>query len=562
MDETCLVKLFKNKEVSVVKDPNDVTVIWFKANDIAAILDMKNIISSIQNFDEDEKQLIEINTNKGMQKAMFLSSTGLYRLLNYSRKPIAKEFRKWAARILNDIIFNDGLNVSKELEEMRRDKQEKEDQNRRLTENMKTHRQDILLNQYNDGKNIVYIIKVKDNDDGSYIVKIGESRRGIRDRFNEHNANYGGVLLLDCYEVEKSNDFEKYIHERLKNHRVNDLKGHEKAQELFLVGKELTYKMITDIINANIHRYRDIWKEYQKLQLEHSILKEKKCNELLTSREVESNTDVVVPNLTELLSYIKLQNEELKQYFDEKMQAKDFLIQQLISEIQAPKKTMTNFNEPNLTLGPYVQKINPESMTLVKAYDSVADAKRQIGPIICKSSLTKAIKENTIYRGFRWIYVAREDDPNILGHVEPTKITRGQNMGYVAKLDINKTRIVNVYLDRKTAAKLNGCATTSRLDTIVINKKLFDDHYYVMYDRCEENLMSDYERLHGVPVLYKAGVGKFDSDDVLVQEFECKYHCSQQPDISDKTLTKALDTGKPYNNFIYKHMGEKLSHQQ
>ena len=69
-----------------------------------------------------------------------------------------------------------------------------------------------LLKYFANIGNIIYIIKVKSYDNGSYIVKIGESRRGIQNRYSEHKTNYEECLLLDCFEVDKSKDFETFLH--------------------------------------------------------------------------------------------------------------------------------------------------------------------------------------------------------------------------------------------------------------------------------------------------------------------------------------------------------------
>uniref|UniRef100_A0A6C0ECX7 Uncharacterized protein n=1 Tax=viral metagenome TaxID=1070528 RepID=A0A6C0ECX7_9ZZZZ len=45
-----------------------------------------------------------------------------------------------------------------------------------------------------------------------------------------------------------------------------------------------------------------------------------------------------------------------------------------------------------------------------------------------------------------------------------TKITKIQNIGYIAKLDANKKEILNVYLDRKSACKLNNYKSLASLD--------------------------------------------------------------------------------------------------
>lgn len=36
-------------------------------------------------------------------------------------------------------------------------------------------------------------------------------------------------------------------------------------------------------------------------------------------------------------------------------------------------KTLNNFNQPLLTVGPRVQKINPENLQLIKVYENVSE---------------------------------------------------------------------------------------------------------------------------------------------------------------------------------------------
>jgi hypothetical protein len=69
------------------------------------------------------------------------------------------------------------------------------------------------LREYASIGSIFYIIKVKSYENGSYVIKIGESRRGIAGRYQEHKKNFEECLLLDCFSVNKSKDFETFIKE-------------------------------------------------------------------------------------------------------------------------------------------------------------------------------------------------------------------------------------------------------------------------------------------------------------------------------------------------------------
>jgi hypothetical protein len=220
-------------------------------------------------------------------------------------------------------------------------------------------------------------------------------------------------------------------------------------------------------------------------------------------------------------------------------------------------KTVTGFNTPLVTLGPRLQKINPETMQLVHVYESVSECMNE-NHKIKRPSLNKAVVENTVYEGFRWLLVERDQDATKIATIEQTKPTIQKNPGYIAKLNAEKTEIISVYLDRKTASSNNGYDSTSALDIPVKQFKISKGYYYTLYDTCDEPLKADFERKHGTPILYKDGVGQYDKDNQLVREFACKYDCIKLLRMSDKTLAKALDKGQPYDGHSFKQIGCKL----
>ena len=209
-------------------------------------------------------------------------------------------------------------------------------------------------------------------------------------------------------------------------------------------------------------------------------------------------------------------------------------------------------------LGPRLQKINPETLQLIKVYESVTEAMNE-DKNIKRPSISKAVEENTIYCGFRWQLVERNLDPNTIYSLEPTKQTKVQNLGYIAKLNSNKSEILNVYLDRKTSAELNGYYSTSTLDNHVKNETLTNNNYYILYDKCDLEIVEKFEEKYGKPLLYKNGIGQYDLNNNIVNEFSCKYDCIKELKMSDKTLAKSLKNNIPYNNYYYKELGCKLS---
>jgi hypothetical protein len=69
-----------------------------------------------------------------------------------------------------------------------------------------------------------------------------------------------------------------------------------------------------------------------------------------------------------------------------------------------------------------------------------------------------------------------------------------------------------VYIDRKTAAHLNGYTSSSALDNPVKNNSLANGFYYTLYNNCDEELTSKFEEINGTPTLDKISSSRSASD--------------------------------------------------
>ncbi len=521
----------------------------FRASDIGEILEMGNIRTSINDFNDTEKVAVHtMDTTGRKQLITFLTEKGLYKVLFKSRKPIAEKFQNWVCEVIKEIRLNGVYDLQKQLEQQKTEFQLLEDKknqeyNTKLEKQKILEREKILLKEYATAGALFYVIKVKTFNNGTYVVKVGESRRGVLDRYKEHKTSYDECLLLDCFAVNKSKDFETFIkeHEHIRGNKVIDLPGHETELELFLIGKNLSYQTLLNIINNNLKYFNQ--NDMHKLELENEQLKLK-----LEMQNVNNENGVA----QELLSMLK----KLSSKIDNLEKSNRDLAEKLNS---SRTKVATGFSEPLVTLGPRLQKINPETMQLVKVYECVAEAMKE-NQELKRPSINKAVLENTIYCGFRWILVDRELDPDVIHQLSPTKQTKCQNLGYIAQINNEKTQIVNVYIDRKTAAQFNSYESSSALDNPVKNFTLTKGFYYKLYDDCDEDLKVEFEEKNGKPILYKNGIGQFDSNSNLIKKFVCKYDCIKKLKMSDKTLAKALSKNIPYNGFYFKELGSKLNH--
>ena len=511
----------------------------------AKLLLEKNFI-----LEKDYKHLLSLQGKQkedgrgGHNKETFLLNIQTFKLLCIKADTKkANEIHEYFIKLedlLQQIVMEESNELKLQLDQIQ---QQSIQQEQSFDNRVQIEKQNLLLRQFNSNINIVYIIRVKQYENGEYIIKIGESRRGIEGRFQEHRHHYEDILLLDCFAVKKCKDFERFLHtnDNIRLHNVTDLIGHESERELFRIGRGFTYQSLLKIIQSNLSRFNEIDEKY--------------FEDVLSSIISKVNTQNIPSNQQTILQEI-LQNQQ-------QMLHQIQLLEKQIHDIKETQRTTqprttTNFNTPLSTLGPRLQEINPDTMTLHKVYESVAECINLHHHKLKRPSIDKAVKEHTIYHGYRWNYVDRDQDPKNLHNLVATKVTRPQNIGYIAQLNQDKTCIIKVYLDRKTAAVANGYSI-SGIDTHVKKGSITHGHYYILYDQCPDELIQVFEERHGGnPILYKDGVGQFDSQNNLIQEFVCKYDCIKQLKISDKTLAKSLDKDVLYNQYYFRSMGNKL----
>ena len=442
--------------------------------------------------------------------------------------------------VLHEVIEEEGTELKQKMEEQKRLLDQKTEE-LRITPELEKHR--ILLKEYGQiAGSLVYIVRIKSCDQGKYIIKIGESRKGIKNRFSEFKQKYGNqVLILECFIVHDSAGFEKYLHHHseIHPHQVKNLEGHEKEQELFMMGGELTYQRLLQIIETGMMPFNNPVVENERLKLENQQLR----SQSTSSIPIDQSTLQQILNINQLLL--------------QKVQTLEAGNKEIMSRLNAMQtKTTTVCSLPDPHLGPRLQKIHPETFELLHVYETVTECMKE-DYAMKRPSINKAVRENTVYRGFRWQLIDRELDPHII-QIEATKVTKIQKNGYVAKVNQEQTEIIHVYLDRKTAAQCNEYPSIASLDNTVKNHTIKDGHYYQLYEECDALLKNQFEARHGKVLLYHDGIGQFDSNHILLTEFTSKFDCTACVGISHKSLAKVLNKELMYREYYFRSMGEKI----
>ncbi len=92
MNELQKVFNYQDQQVrTVVKDGEP----WFVAKDVCDVLEIGNPSQALSRLDEDEKNTVILNEGIGNPNKTIVNEPGLYSLILGSRKPEAKQFKRW-----------------------------------------------------------------------------------------------------------------------------------------------------------------------------------------------------------------------------------------------------------------------------------------------------------------------------------------------------------------------------------------------------------------------------------------------------------------------------------
>lgn len=401
-----------------------------------------------------------------------------------------------------------------------------EDSKRKMHE----ERQQDLLNTYKDMQ-CVYIIKIRDENNDNFLVKLGETDN-IKVRMIDHKQNFKGCFLLDVFPCNRPHKFEQYLLKRpdIKEHRLP-------ASEIISLTKEFTYKTLRDIIEKQLDFFDktpfDKKLEYAKSKMQEVIaLKEIEILKLLSTTEDEDLKQLLIE------SYKKLSKDpSLVPVIDPNPPEKEPTIP--ISNRRVYKYLLDDLKNP------------------VATFYSFREAARSLNdPKIHDYHIRTACLNNAEQSSFRWFYVDdSEIPPTEIPKTEVIKQTTARNKGLVAQINKDKSAIINVYPNLKSAAESVGAMACSI--TVAIKRETQSKaNYWKMYNDCSEELKLTF---HGeIPQIQLANTSSKsilridpDTNDVL-ETYSCIQDVCNLFRTCHKTLYKFSKSGDIYKNYIWR----------
>ena len=531
----------------------------FQANQIAKILEIKNISDSLIDYSDDEKVLELIYTCGGSQKVLFLTEIGLYKLLGRSKKAIASTFQRWVIKTIKEIRIN---GIYKLNEENEIDK-------KLLKHNYDLNNHKTFLKAF-DKKNVVYICKFKNIDD-KLLVKIGSSQ-DVKQRISHINNAYDNIepSILDIIEIDNHIKFETFLHNHefiKKYYYPFQNKENKISKETYLVNEEECKEFIK-IINNHKNLFINIDKDYELKKEELALEKMKLTIEIENIKQKKLEAEIELENIKQKKAEIELKKIELENNNIEKNNLilstdKNIIDDEIESESDSDIIDLTTCNyklkkRNNGIKIPKVYQYNPDNLyNYIKEFDSPADVERELIHLeISPSCLRLASKNNTIYKNYRWLFINRNEKlPEKIPDTEINK-HKSTSIQYIAMIDIKKTRILEVYPSQKDAVEARNMKSRS-FTRAIDQKSVSSGHYWEYFDKCSDEMKNEFLSKSKLPEKKLSSCGKIVQQiDAKTNEILKTYHSNREVikkfQMSSNTLKNISKTGEIHNGYIWK----------
>jgi hypothetical protein len=202
---------------------------------------------------------------------------------------------------------------------------------------------------------------------------------------------------------------------------------------------------------------------------------------------------------------------------------------------------------------PKVYQYNKDTLEFIKSYDCIITTIRECKDLkLSITPLKNSSNENTIYKNFRWLLV----DKNIteIPTLQPTKESKTIRSGLVAMINLEKTKIVQVFGSQKEAAIARQHKTAAAINKVINTDKISSGHYWMYYDDCNEDFKDEYLQTNTLPqepINHNSKtVQKINHrTNEVVKEYPSVTAAATECNIGKETLKKYAKSGKIYNGY-------------
>ena len=144
--------------------------------------------------------------------------------------------------------------------------------------------------------------------------------------------------------------------------------------------------------------------------------------------------------------------------------------------------------------GKKIRKIDPENLeNIITVYESMMYLLRSPGnDRLKRHGILEAIEKNTVYEGYRWNFVEKDEDPNIANAKPTSETKRKYKADVILQLNETKTKILKSFL-----TKVQLCTelkiSKKPLNNIIEKGTKYNGRYYVLCRDCPEELLKKFD---------------------------------------------------------------------
>ena len=437
-------------EVHILRNEDDDPL--FRASDIGKVLGIKKIRNSISDFDEIEKVARTVGTLGGDQEMIYLTEQGVFKLVMCSRKPVAKPFQNWVFKVIKEIRKTGKYELQQEISHIK-ESHESLFRQYKDSEDERIHK--TLVEGF-DNKTVVYFGKIKTMEDGRELIKIG-CTKNIRPRTTGLQAEFGSISIFKIFECDRHESFEGFLHSHIdiRRYSFRDLiNGKKMSHEVFCMTEEQRNRAI-NIANRNVSQFREG--------------KKRDFDDL-----VDTN-----PTVRALCEKVGLPvNEDVDSM-----------------EIQYPNK------RGRCTLsGPKIQAYSEDGSSLVKTYETLIDAVRDMtSEGGSQSGIKTACMNMTVKYGHRWAELDRDEPDDTFQEIGETIQDNPIRVGLVAGMNDDKSEVMKIYTSFKACALENGFSAQGAVQKRVKRGAKVGGHYIVPWGDIPEAIQDKWLENNTLP---------------------------------------------------------------
>ena len=405
-----IVKAFNSNELHtdiVIKGTYNEPL--FRASDIGVVLEISNIRTSINDFNESEKVVHSMDTLGGSQQVTFLTEKGLYKVLFKSRKPIAEKFQNLVCEVIKEIRLTGSYILEKQLKEKEELIQQKEELIQKKEEIIQKKEEHLLLVETEQDKMFKETEKIKCPSIYIYNIdtrinipelKIGYTLN-VYDRIRPYKqiCKHGKLELSFPIQTNNIRTVENFIHLLLNSYQLKDEVFKLEVDEAKIIVNRIINMLKTIDISNVSERHLKLKQIYEKEEIilnNVSNLKVSTC-EIST----QTNFDIEVKESSPLLFYDNELTQKFNKYISElcivredvEVSSKEILGQYRLWTKSAVKEVSIALKHYLDTRFKYGRLKLQDKDQVVNGYIGV-----MLKPIIYKKSLIQTDPENFIFQ--------------------------------------------------------------------------------------------------------------------------------------------------------------------